>query len=290
MSEDLRRYLTEGEQAGARFALAAPRRVPIGSAGIHLGNRAGSSLEFKDHREYQPGDDLRRIDWNAYARTDKLTLKLFQEEVSPHLDLVIDGSRSMTLEGSAKLHATLGLSAVFAIAAMNAGFSHSTWLAGELCRKIEGGSNRPSMWQGLTFEYKGDVAESFARLRPTWRRQGIRVLISDLLWMGDPLATLQQLARESSAIFVVQVLARVDVDPPERGNLRLVDSETERTREIFVDMRAVQRYKDALDRHRDNWQQACRQVGALMSTVIAEELTMDWELEALVAAEILKVT
>ena len=289
MNEDYRRHLMAGEQAGARFSLSAPRRVPLGIAGVRAGNYVGSSLEFKDHREYEPGDDLRRIDWNSYARTDKLILKLYQEDVSPHLDLVIDGSRSMALEESSKLEATLGLAAVFTVAAANAGFTHSVWLAHEACRKIEGGGDRPSLWQGLAFDYKSDVSESFARLRPAWRRQGIRVLVSDLLWLGDPLVTLQYMARDSSSVIVVQVLASSDTDPPQRGNIRLVDSETDQTREILVDAAALQRYKEALGRHRENWQLACRQVGAMMTTIIAEETVAHWRLEELVAAGILNV-
>ena len=289
MNEEHRRHLMEGEQAGARFTLAAPRRVPTGIAGVRLGNRIGSSLEFRDHREYQAGDDLRRIDWNAFARTDKLILKLYQEEVSPHLDLVIDGSRSMALEGSVKLEVTLGLAAVFAIAATNAGFSHSTWLAGEVCQRVEGGSDRPALWEGLSFDHEGDLAESFARLRPPWRRQGIRILLSDLLWLGDPLLTLQHLSRDSSSVVVVQILARADADPPDRGNVRLIDSETEQTREIFLDDVSVRRYKESLARHRDNWQLACRQTGTVMTTILAEDTAADWELEDLVASEILGI-
>ena len=56
-------FLTEGQQAGARYCLAAPRRAPQGTAGSQLGRLAGESMEFMDHREYQPGDDLRRLDW-----------------------------------------------------------------------------------------------------------------------------------------------------------------------------------------------------------------------------------
>ena len=59
--------LLEGLQAGARYCLAAPRRSPQGTAGAQLGRLAGESMEFMDHREYQPGDDLRRLDWAAYA-------------------------------------------------------------------------------------------------------------------------------------------------------------------------------------------------------------------------------
>ncbi|MBY0228590.1 MAG: DUF58 domain-containing protein, partial [Gemmataceae bacterium] len=64
---ELRRWLAEGERAASRYALAVPRRAPGGQAGTALAQRAGSSLEFKDHRAYEPGDDLRHIDWNAYA-------------------------------------------------------------------------------------------------------------------------------------------------------------------------------------------------------------------------------
>ncbi len=271
MNEDQRSFLIAGEQAGSRFALAAPRRVPMGASGVHLSNRAGSSLEFRDHREYQPGDDLRLIDWNAYGRTDKLIVKLYREEVSPHVDIVIDGSRSMCLENSDKLEAVLGLAALFASAASNAGFSHCAWLAGEACRRIEGGTDRPGAWQPLDFDYGGTVEDSFARNRPAWRRQGMRVLISDLLWLGNPLLSLQSLSRDAAAVFVVQVLAADDAAPQNRGNQRLVDSESGQVRELFVDASAIARYRTALERHQQNWRTACRQVGGIMVSVIAEE-------------------
>src|SRR6266851_3990491 len=123
MEETYRQYVLEGERAGSRFALG----VPQGRAGLHQGGRAGSSLEFKEHRGYLPGDDLRHIDWNAYARSDQLAVKVFHEEVNPHLDLVVDGSRSMALADSAKARAALGLAAFFVSAAGNAGFSHRLW-------------------------------------------------------------------------------------------------------------------------------------------------------------------
>jgi len=85
----------DGERAGMRYALSVPHNAPFGTTGSQMANRPGSSLEFMDHREYQPGDDLRRIDWSAFARSDRLTVKLYREEVCPHLDVLIDGSRSM---------------------------------------------------------------------------------------------------------------------------------------------------------------------------------------------------
>ena len=289
MSDDQLRFLVAGEQAGSRYVFAAPRRVPLGAAGTHLSSRAGISLEFKDHREYQPGDDLRRIDWNAYARSDRLILKLYQDEVSPHVDLIVDGSRSMAVGETAKLEATLGLGAALATAASNAGFAHTAWIAGDGVAKVDAGSARPTNWGSISFDYAGNLLDSLSRARPAWRPHGIRVLISDLFWMGDPLLALQYLTRGASASVIIQIVASADVDPPDRGNMRLIDSETKDVREIVVDAVAIKRYRENLARHQENWHNACRQAGAIMIQLVAEHLVTDWRLEQLVAAEVLRV-
>jgi uncharacterized protein (DUF58 family) len=289
MNDRQRRYRAEGERAGLRYALGLPRVAPVGGAGVSLSQRAGSSLEFKDYREYQPGDDLRHVDWNAYARSDQLSVKLFREEVNPHLDVVLDSSRSMALEDSAKEAATLGLAAFFATAAANAGFSHAAWRMGQRFEPISNGAASPVGWEEVQLAHRGDPTGAFGRSPPAWRPRGVRVLLSDLLWLGDPLAILGHFADRASAVVVVQVLAEADANPPERGNLRLIDSETDQVREIVVDALAATRYREALARHQQNWHRACRQVGAVLSIVIAERLLRDWKLDDLVAAEVLKV-
>jgi uncharacterized protein (DUF58 family) len=288
MSERERQYLIEGERAGSRYALAVPRRAASARAGWQPGSRAGSSLEFRDYRDYQPGDDLRRIDWNAFARSDRLMVKLYREELSPHLDLVLDGSRSMALEESAKGPATLGLAAALAVAAGNAGYSHQAWLAREWCEPVINGNQRPAAWGGIDFDFRATSPGAFALGQPRFGRQGMRILISDLLWPGEPLTILRQLALGATAIIVLQVLAGVDLQPPERGLVRLVDSETEDEREIYLDDRAIARYREALARHRRNWHLACRQIGAVMVELIAEQVVAGWNLEELVKAEVLK--
>jgi uncharacterized protein (DUF58 family) len=285
----LDQFLLEGEAAGMRYALAVPRTTASAMSGMQLGQRAGSSLEFRDHRDYQPGDDLRRIDWNAFARSDKLTVKLYREEISPHLDIILDGSRSMALEASAKMRATVGLAAVLAVAAENAGYTHNAWQAREGCAPVPNGTNRPSTWSGIEFDVRSNPVDAFTRLPPRFSRLGMRALISDLLWLGEPLSILQHLAQNASSIVVIQVLAEADVNPPERGRVRLIDSETDQQREIFIDDDAIKRYRGALLRHQQNWHRACRQSGAVMVNIVAEEIVAGWNLEALVKAEILKV-
>jgi uncharacterized protein (DUF58 family) len=289
MDEDIRHFLIEGERAGMRYSLGAPRSNFAATSGLQLGQRAGSSLEFREHRDYQAGDDLRRIDWNAYARSDKLTIKLFREEISPHLDLVLDGSCSMALEGSAKLRASTGLAAVLAIAADNAGYTHKAWLLRDSCEPVANGGTRPSLWDNLEFDFRANPVEGFTRVPPKFRRQGIRALISDLLWLGEPNRVLQQLAHGASSVFVVQVLAAADVNPQERGRVRLVDSETDEKRMIFIDDAAIKRYRDALARHQQNWLRACRQAGAVLIEIVSENIVATWDLSELVKTGILKI-
>src|SRR5215207_6090681 len=73
-------------------------RVPLrGRAGERLGAGLGASLEFEDYRPYGPGDDLRHVDWAAYARTETLAVRLYRDEVAPRVDVVLDNSRSMAV-------------------------------------------------------------------------------------------------------------------------------------------------------------------------------------------------
>ncbi|MGH7226037.1 MAG: DUF58 domain-containing protein, partial [Gemmataceae bacterium] len=211
--ERFRDYLSEGERIGQRYALALPRQTPRGATGLAFGQRAGGSLEFKDHRDYQPGDDLRHIDWNAFARSDQLSVKLYREEIAPHVDLLLDVSRSMALEGTAKERATVALTACLATAAANSGFGHAVWLMGDDIRPLANGNALPSLWGDFELNHRGNAAEVLARGAANWRPRGVRVLVSDLLWVGEPLLALRSLTEGASATTVIQLLAEADEHP-----------------------------------------------------------------------------
>jgi uncharacterized protein (DUF58 family) len=289
MADDTAQFLAEGEQAGARYRLAAPRSAPAGLVGSQLARAAGESLEFLEHRDYEPGDDLRRINWSAYARTDKLVIKVFRQEVCPHLDLVVDGSRSMMLAGTEKRRAALAMAAAMACAAENSGYSRQVFLTTGGCHPIVGGSQSPRAWQGLDFQSHNTPAEAFRTLPPAWRPRGIRIFISDCLWLGDPLEILQPMADRAAAVFVLQLLAAEDVEPPGLGNRRLVDSETGETLEAFVDATGQARYREKLARHQEDWHLAARKVGGQFVPLVAEEFCRTWDLSPLVRAEALAV-
>ena len=79
--------------------LAVKGRASGGAGGTRRSRQTGSSAEFSDYREYIPGDDIRRIDWNAMARFDRIFLKLFMEEQESAVTVLLDGSASMGENG-----------------------------------------------------------------------------------------------------------------------------------------------------------------------------------------------
>jgi len=270
MEPAIQQALREGEKLGLRYALQIPQVAASGIVGSRLGRRAGSSIDFQDYREYQPGDDLRFIDWGIYARNDRLSIKLFREEVTPHLDLVLDGSRSMNLEG--KPVASAKLAALLATAAANAQCSHAAWLSSEGFNRVPNDTLPASAWEKVVHNSTRTPDQAYDILAPKLRRLGIRVFISDLLWPGNPLQTVRRLRDGAAMLFVIQLLAREDATPPEHGSVRLVDSETDEVTEIYIDSNTQKQYAENLAQLQQSWDDACRQSGAHMTTIIAEDL------------------
>jgi uncharacterized protein (DUF58 family) len=273
MDPALRQALCDGEQLGARYALQIPQVAASGWTGTRSGHRTGSSIDFRDYREYEPGDDLRFIDWGIYARTDKLTVKLFREEVTPHLDLILDGSRSMSLDDTPKAAAAAQLAGLLAAAAANAQCTRAVWLTGEGYQRLPNDALAPSAWDQLELASRRTPEQAFEILPPKLRRLGVRVFVSDLLWPGNPITQLRRLREGAAALFVIQLLARDDATPPEHGNLRVIDSETGDESEIYVDSTVAGQYAENLAQLQQSWNDACRQCGARMTTLIADDLT-----------------
>ena len=282
------RVLERGEREGYRYQWRVLRRSPVGQSDRHLASAAGSSLEFREHREYRPGDDLRHLDWHASARSDRLLVKVFEQELHPHLELILDGSRSMDLPESEKGRAALGLTAMLAAAAENSGFSYRLFLLQERCSMLASGSQLPTEWPFSGFTGHLSAGEVLLRDTPPWRPRSVRVLVSDLFWTEDPQLILAQLTWQAALVVLVQVLAEEDLAPPMRGQVRLVDIETGHQRDLLVNEAALERYRACLEQHQQQWERACRQTGATLVQVVAEQFIQDWTPRALLQAELLQ--
>ena len=242
-----------------------------------------------EHRDYQPGDDLRRMNWSAYARSDKLVVKVFRQEVCPHFDLVIDGSRSMMLEGTQKLRATLGLAAALACAAENSGYSPA--------------SLPDSKWLSAN-SWRFGPAGSVAGLGVRCRAQSGRIVShpsARLAAAGHPRAA-ERLSLAGRSSRSAQSDGRSsgggigDSDPGGRrrqsrrsGQPAFAGLRDRQALEVFVDASGQDRYRRNLARHQQDWHLAARRVGATFIPLVAEELCHTWDLSPLLAAEALAV-
>jgi uncharacterized protein (DUF58 family) len=289
MDKSFRKYLLKGEQLGSNYSLTVPDYIFNGGAGLKLSNRSGSSLDFMEHRDYMPGDDLRSLDWNVYARSDRLAVKLYREEVNPRMDLLIDGSASMNLAGTAKREATLMMAAFLTTAAINSSFSTKCWISQKMIEAPANQSAPPSNWGNVEFDSSNNPQQALENFYQRFQFHGIRILISDLIWSDKPENFLSRFAQDSSMLIVIQMLAERDLKP-EEGNVRMQDSETGEIKEFLLDAQSIAKYRETLVRHQENWSRACREYGAVLCSFTAEKLLDKWDVGELLNRQILNIT
>ena len=250
-------------QAAAQWRLVVPRTPMRGRVGERLGAGTGSSLEFQDHRPYVPGDDLRHVDWRAFARSDVLSVRLYREEIAPRIDLVIDRSRSMT--AAALKHQAYGeLVALLASAA--------TSMSADTRLVTSAGAAPVPLHRPADVERfldcdaaRGAVEEP----RLDLRRQSMRVVVSDFLFPHDPESLVGRLARDGASLALVQLTTRDEAEPEVEGGRRLVDVEGRGELDVTMDARTVADYRVRFNRLRQGLSRATRRAGATFVHVIA---------------------
>ena len=226
----------------AEVAAVAPRyRLALGSAryrgraGVRRGHGVGSSLEFHDFRDYAPGDDLRHVDWRGYARSEQLRVRLHQEEVAPHVVVVLDGSASMAAT------ATKGRAARVLCAALR----HWAQREGAATRLgVLGVAGFVDDVEAVVFAGDPGPAPPGVPLRPG----GVRVLVSDGLWLADPLPLVRALQHGASRFVCLQLLDPWELAPEPGGATALVDAESSHRAELQLDARAIAAYRERLER------------------------------------------
>ena len=205
------------------LALALPRTPHRGRVGDMRAASAGSSLELHDFRVYQPGDDLRQMDWNAVARTGELILRVRQDEVSPRLEVVLDGSRSMALSPR-KAGCARALALLATEVGLRQGLGPTLLLGGARSERVQGPVCRTAL-RAAPFDAHDDLPGALSRLPPL-RPCGVRVVVSDFLFETPLQGLVSRLAQGAAALFLVQVLDAEDLEPTGGEGARLVDAES----------------------------------------------------------------
>lgn len=263
-----------------QLELTAQRRSMAAGRGERRSRARGQSVEFADHRNYVPGDDLRYLDWNLYGRLDRLFVKLYEEERELPVQVFLDASESMTFGTPPKFELARRLAAAFGYLAL-CGFDRvSVRLFPEPGEGETGGEGVESerVLRSALLGVRGKKAaagflENMARVRPGGpgdfnealrrgalgvRQPGVGVVIGDLLDPRGYAAGLDALVARGFHLNVVQILAPEELNPTAFGDLRLVDSETGGEREVTFGRYRLKAYRQAVESYTQALKEYCR--------------------------------
>lgn len=251
-------------------ALAARWRFVIepdarrGHAGRALGRATGSSLEFEDRRAYVPGDDLRHLDWRAYARTDELLVRRYREEIQPRVEIVLDLSRSMASDPT-KADTARRLARLIAECARGDHLASRVIAAGDSPAALPQESMTAD---DPAFDGRVDLATTLRLAASCLRPSCHVVLISDLLAAVEPRPLLAPLLARAGTFTAIMVLSTTDAEPV-AGAYRLTDSETDRALDLALDATAIRDYRQRLSRHVAGLADEMRRAGGRFVSLIA---------------------
>lgn len=169
----------------SRLRLQMAHKSSLNMSGSRKSVQKGISAEFSDFREYMPGDDLRRMDWNVYARLDKLYIREYMEEKEAIVSVLIDTSASMDYGAESKAELASDLAAVVGFLALNNMDRLMLYDMKDMGRALSVGGGRNAFskvlrWlEGLSFSGEVDMLSAVRKMR--LRGPGVTVIISDFL-------------------------------------------------------------------------------------------------------------
>jgi uncharacterized protein (DUF58 family) len=222
--------------------------------GVRRSTRRGQSVEFADFRNYVVGDDLRFIDWNIYARLDKLFLKLFMEEEDLALYVLVDTSRSMDYGQPHKLlYAKQVAAALGYIGLVNYNRVNVVAMADRVVAETGPLRGRRRVSQMIDFVSKlqpegpSHFAEACKRFALANRQKGICLVVSDFFDKGGYENGLRYVAGGKYDLFCVQTLSPQEIEPDLQGDLKLRDMEDDDTAEVSITQPLIKQYKANLN-------------------------------------------
>ncbi len=245
------------------------RKIFLGRfKGERLSKRKGTSVEFADYKNYVIGDDLRFLDWNLFARLDRLFLKLFQEEEDLHFHLLIDNSLSMDFGTPTKLHYAKQVAAALGfVGLVNLDRVALHVFNADVAATLSPLRGRRSLWRMMDFLQKiepagpGNLKQSLKTFALKSGGRGVAVLLTDFMdkeGFDEPLRFL--LARQMD-VYVIQILSQEEIEPEVTGDLKLIDIEDDDATEITVTAPLIRRYKQNLAAYRGALQEFCARRG-----------------------------
>lgn len=262
-------------------ALQLSMRAPAqgGAGGLRRSHALGSSVEFSDFRQYAAGDDLRRVDWNAYARFDRLYLKLFMEEQETNVHILLDCSASMDFGEPSKWEAAQSLAQLLCYMAIRGG-DRAVIVAMSDDIQVS-----PTFSGRVGFMHATDYLRSLhpqgrlllseqTRRAPLRAGRGIAFVISDLMSEDGYETALTSLQYRKREVNVAQVLSPWEMQPELEGMTRLTDMETGAAMEVTGGRDTLMQYQQALEAYLQGVRAYCHARG-IGQTLFTSDMDME---------------
>lgn len=249
--------------------------VASGQAGGRKSNSKGNSVEFSDFREYMIGDDIRRIDWNAYGRFDRLFVKLFMEEKEGVFQIFVDCSESMKFgEHSKEVCAKRIAGALSYIVLENGDRLYINTMKDNHNITAGSYSGMQAFIRCIKFLEEAPMGGYNDLLKcikeKEFKNRGLSFLITDG-YTDDLDDAIKYLKYKKQDVVLIHVLAPEEMDPRYEGTLKLIDSESADDIRITFNASAIRTYKDSLKKFLDNTENMCKKYGVTYIRVSSDD-------------------
>lgn len=255
----------------ARLSVATKSKIRGHHKGSHRSARFGSSLDFSDFREYHPGDDVRHVDWNVYARTDRVYIKRFLDEQEMRVHLLIDSSKSM--EGKWLFAKQLAFSLGLMVLSHDDRLTVSAGQSAIAPFRKKGKSAR-KLYEHFISNLPQPEKLSFAKDASFYAAKDSTVLfvLSDGL---EPLEDWQiffrQVPRFSHDVRFLHLTVEEERMPDFKGDMRLIDEETGDAINVTMTNQSLQTYLNKRNVHSEGLKSLCAKHGVHYMQINIEE-------------------
>jgi uncharacterized protein (DUF58 family) len=233
--------------------------------------KVGSGLEFADHREYSPGDDIRSVDWGVLARLGSTLVRLFEEDEDLPLRLVVDVSDSMLTKDGQKLIYAQKIAAALAYVGLagldRVGLTAFSGKVHETLPAIRGKGRIFRVFEFLKNSKIGGPTDIYAgckRVAAESSLPGVTVVLSDFYDLQGAFDGLNLLRFRKHEVVAIQVLDPIEANPVDtglRGDVTLVDVEGDDSRDVTLSAALLKAYAEAHERFCTTLENKCRARG-----------------------------
>lgn len=256
----------------AHLEIIARQAVEGSVSGLHHSHYMGRNVEFSEHRPYNPGDEIRRIDWRAYAKTDRFFVKLFEEDTNLRVTLLTDTSGSMRFGESAisKYLYAQQLTAALSYLLLSQGDSVGLVVFDRKVQSFIPPRHREDQWGALLetlasapeTEDESAIAAILSDLGEYLKKRGLVILISDLIDTPENVLSALSLLRKShQEVIVFHVLSPEEIHLPYNGTVEFHPLEGHYDPLKTVPKRLRNNYRNRVDQFLSTYRDGCLEHG-----------------------------